>query len=266
MSTACISARTIGANVNLLDVSRIEILKGPQGTLFGRNTIGGAISIVTRDPGETPMVEVEATTGSFNRRDINATADIPLASNLLSSLTVSSVQRDGYQKVIPYNNVNNYTFDPISPDTAGVREGGGVDTNDNFGGQNHQSVRGKLLYTPRQDLTLTLTADWTHQDQSATPNTVMQTFPNTPGSGGSIAQLYTLCLIGVPHIGQLCDLPRADGWNSHTNTPAGPGLPSLASSPNACADFAGRQRRQATSTRPMPTVPTTPNTIPKAWA
>src|SRR5215475_1576612 len=65
--------RTIGANVNLLDVSRIEILKGPQGTLFGRNTIGGAISIVTRDPGETPMVEVEVTTGSFNRRDINAT-------------------------------------------------------------------------------------------------------------------------------------------------------------------------------------------------
>ncbi len=172
--------RTIGANVNLLDVSRIEILKGPQGTLFGRNTTGGAISVVTRDPGETPMVEVEATTGSFNRRDINATADIPLASDLLSSITVSSVERDGYQKVIPYNNVNGYTFDPISPDTAGVREGGGVATNDNFGGQNHQSVRGKLLYTPRQDLTLTLTADWTHQDQSATPNTVMQTFPNTP--------------------------------------------------------------------------------------
>jgi len=224
-------ARTIGSNVNLLDVSRIEILKGPQGTLFGRNTIGGAISVVTRDPGETPMVEVEGTTGSFNRRDINVTADFPLTSNLLSSLTVQSVQRDGYQKVIPYNNVNNYTFDPISPDTAGVREGGGVDTHDSFGGQNKQSVRGKLLYTPRQDLTLTLTADWTHQDQSATPNTVLQTFPNTPGSGGSIAELYTLCLAGIP-IGQLCNLPRADGWNSKTNSPAGPGLPSLFDSPN----------------------------------
>src|SRR6202042_3036681 len=62
-------ARTIGANQNLLDVDRIEILKGPQGTLFGANTIGGAISIVTHTPGNEARFIGSATAGSYDRRD-----------------------------------------------------------------------------------------------------------------------------------------------------------------------------------------------------
>ena len=54
-------ARTVGANVNLLDVDRIEIAKGPQGTLFGANTIGGAISIITHIPGDKARFIAEAT-------------------------------------------------------------------------------------------------------------------------------------------------------------------------------------------------------------
>src|SRR6185437_12817856 len=54
-------ARTIGANQNLLYVDRIEVLKGPQGTLFGRNTIGGAISIVTHTPGNDPRFIAQVT-------------------------------------------------------------------------------------------------------------------------------------------------------------------------------------------------------------
>ena len=59
--------RSIGANQDLLDVERIEVLKGPQGTLFGRNTLGGAISIVTRTPGDVFRVQGDLTTGSFER-------------------------------------------------------------------------------------------------------------------------------------------------------------------------------------------------------
>ncbi|HEY0106046.1 MAG TPA: TonB-dependent receptor [Rhizomicrobium sp.] len=199
-------ARTIGANVDLLDVDRIEVLKGPQGTLFGRNTIGGAISIVTRTPGDKFFVQGQFTGGSFNRRDIALTADIPIADDIKSSITFQSVERDGYQKVIPYNNVGGYNFDPVSKDFATPYE-----FSNRLGGQNRQSVRGKLLWDFTDDFNMTLTADWTHQDQSSIPNTVMQVFPDTPGAGGSIAGLYTACLAGAT-IGQLCDLPRADGW------------------------------------------------------
>ncbi len=95
-------ARTFGANQNLLDVDRVEILRGPQGTLFGRNTIGGAINIVTHDPGTEANFEAQATVGSYDRMDLGFTADLPITDTLLSSLTLSSIDRGGYQKVIPY--------------------------------------------------------------------------------------------------------------------------------------------------------------------
>src|SRR4026207_546236 len=71
-------ARTFGANQNLMDVDRVEILKGPQGTLFGRNTIGGAIRLVTHVPGRGPRVGAQATVGEFNRTDLGFTADLPI--------------------------------------------------------------------------------------------------------------------------------------------------------------------------------------------
>src|SRR5215469_7805738 len=227
-------ARTIGANVDLLDVDRIEVAKGPQGTLFGRNTIGGAISIVTRTPGDHFSITAETTAGSFNRRDFAATADIPLASNLLSSLTIQSVQRDGYQRVIPYNNVNNYTFDPISPDSA---YGAASPTNNAAGGQNRQAIRGKLVWTANSALTVTATADWTHQDQEATPNTVRAIYNPVPGIPaapfqqnlgapyGLFAFFYdNLCLAGVP--APLCTHQRMTGGSGTL-----PGLPALITEP-----------------------------------
>lgn len=200
-------ARTIGANQDLLDVQRIEVLKGPQGTLFGRNTIGGAISIVTRDPGDHFDWKAQVTTGSRNRRDIGLTVDIPLSDTVRTSLTVSSVQQDGYQKVVPYNNVNNYLIESPNP------HNGGVDQHSAYGGTNRQAVRGKLVWEPNSRFTTTVTADWTHEDQEAQPVTVLQTWPNTPNPAGAIAGLYTACTHGAT-IGVLCSSRRADGWPS----------------------------------------------------
>ena len=80
-------ARSVGSNTTMLDVERVEILKGPQGTLFGRNTIGGAISIVTRDPGKEFMFKGSVTGGTFNRMDVQATADLPFSETVRSSLS-----------------------------------------------------------------------------------------------------------------------------------------------------------------------------------
>ncbi len=114
-------ARTVGANVNLLDVDRVEIAKGPQGTLFGANTIGGAISIVTHTPGNKARFIAQATGGSFDRRDVAFTADIPIIPDkLLSSVTFGTQNQNGWQQVIPYPTSSPYGQTPfvVDPLTA----------------------------------------------------------------------------------------------------------------------------------------------------
>ncbi|MGH9643540.1 MAG: TonB-dependent receptor, partial [Terriglobales bacterium] len=183
-------ARTVGANQNLLDVERVEILNGPQGTLFGRNTIGGAISIVTRTPGDQFAVQGQVSGGSFNRRDIALMADIPLADNLLSTVTFSSQYRDGYQKRIPYPQTG-YVSDPV-----GALHSSGTEAFGTQGGQNEQVLRAKLLWKASDAITATLTFDWTHTNQPSTANTVLAT--NVAGPTAVFGAFYNACLLGVP--------------------------------------------------------------------
>ena len=139
-------ARTIGANQNLLDVDRVEILKGPQGTLFGRNTIGGAINIVTHTPGPEPRFQAQATAGDFNRLDLAFTADLPISDKLLTSITASSLERDGYQKVIPYPANSPWGSTPFIVDPINAYPKAGHDSAGSYGGQNQQVIRGKALW------------------------------------------------------------------------------------------------------------------------
>jgi iron complex outermembrane receptor protein len=187
-------ARTVGANQSLLDVERIEVLKGPQGTLFGRNTIGGAISIVTRTPGDEFNIEGQATAGSYNRRDLALLMDIPIADNVLTSLTVSSRYQDGYQKRIPYPSATPYVTDP-----SGVLHAAGNETFDTQGGANEQVVRGKVLWKASDSVTATFTADWTHTNQPSTANTVLESV--TSGPNAVFGAIYNACLLGIPFAG-----------------------------------------------------------------
>jgi iron complex outermembrane receptor protein len=183
-------ARTVGANQGLLDVDRVEILKGPQGTLFGRNTIGGAISIVTRTPGDQFSIQSQVTGGSYNRRDVSVMADIPFAENVLSTITVSTQYQDGYQKRIPYPSTTPYVSDPV-----GALHSSGTQTFDTQGGTNQQVLRAKLVWKASDSVTATFTGDWTHTNQPSTASTVLQTI--TSGPNAVFGAFYNACLLGA---------------------------------------------------------------------
>lgn len=81
---------------DLANVERIEVLKGPQGTLFGRNAVGGAISIVTRDPAPVLEGSLSASYASFNRRRGELYLSSPITDNLGANLTLYASEDDGY--------------------------------------------------------------------------------------------------------------------------------------------------------------------------
>ena len=88
--------RSVGAVLDLVDVERVEVLRGPQGTLFGRNTIGGAVSLTTKKPDENFGGKVVVRGGSDSRLDINGTLNVPLTDTLFTRFTAASFQQDGY--------------------------------------------------------------------------------------------------------------------------------------------------------------------------
>jgi outer membrane receptor protein involved in Fe transport len=91
--------RKDGQLLDLIDVQSVQVLRGPQGTLFGKNTTAGALVVTTRPPENELNGFVEARLGNYDRQDLKASINIPLVKDkLLSKWTVGSVSRDGYQR------------------------------------------------------------------------------------------------------------------------------------------------------------------------
>ncbi len=202
-------ARTIGAVVDLLDLDHVEVLKGPQGTLFGRNTIGGAISVVTRDPADEFQARGDVTVGRYSRIDIRGSLDVPLVGDkLLSQLSFSSKSRSGYHKFLEFPGSRDFITDVgrfVRPfDT----------TYDKAGGENNQNVRAKLKLRASDRLTVRITGDYTHVNEQGTPNELLGTTP------GGLADIYNLCIStpvaafdsdpGLQPFKEICTSPRAN--------------------------------------------------------
>jgi iron complex outermembrane receptor protein len=90
--------RSMGATLDLIDVERIEVLRGPQGTLFGRNTTAGAIQIISAPPADAFLGKAELTTGSFDRLDFKGSVNLPLGERVAARLSAASLNQDGYGK------------------------------------------------------------------------------------------------------------------------------------------------------------------------
>ena len=142
--------RAQGSFLDVIDVERIEVLRGPQGTLYGRNTIGGAIKYVSAGPTETPFLEAAAAIGNYNEYMLKATWSGPLSDdgNLLARLSLAHVAHDGY---------NDNVFSGAGDDTDGDKQ--------TFAGRLH------LRYSPHEDLSFNLTLDRSVNDpeRSITP-------------------------------------------------------------------------------------------------
>lgn len=132
--------RTQGSILDVLDVSRVEVLRGPQGTLFGRNTIGGAISVISAEPDSVFGGSVSGSLGRFDQRDFRLSVTGPLAEGFDARLAVSSRNRKGY------------AHSEISGQS--------------FGDTDSQSARLSFLITPASNVTLTIAADITSQREA----------------------------------------------------------------------------------------------------
>lgn len=135
-------SRIRGTQFDLLDLERIEVLRGPQGTLYGKNTIGGALKLVSRRPGDEFRARGSVAYGSYNLIDIQGSVSGPIAEGLAFGLAALSSTRDGY------------VTDPIT----------GAEYND----KNTRAVRGSLAWDPASNVRVDFAADWSQDDAALT--------------------------------------------------------------------------------------------------
>lgn len=100
-------ARTFGATTELLGIDRIEVLRGPQGTLFGKNTVGGAINIVSSVPGQRQTLQADIRYGSFNTVRGRVHAETPLSDRWSLGLSALGEFGEGWQKIPSGKNLGN---------------------------------------------------------------------------------------------------------------------------------------------------------------
>jgi iron complex outermembrane receptor protein len=135
--------RAVGAAMEFRDIANVQILRGPQGTLFGRNTIGGAVLLTTNEPGTDAGNSVRVGLGENNLKEAFGAFDLPLGGDWSARLALGMRQRDGYV----------------------TRVSDGKD----LGDEDMRTGQLALRYKPSESFSLTLRGDYTEEDENGSP-------------------------------------------------------------------------------------------------
>jgi iron complex outermembrane receptor protein len=189
----------LGSNFDLLDIDHIEVLRGPQGTLFGRNSLAGAVNIVSKQPRfDEQSGYIEMTVGEFNRTDIRAGFNMPLGDNLAVMVSGAYKKRQGYQRVLdfvcemnrrgtpalagnmPVSDLATTSNPRFSPDNCTIGH---------LGGEDVRAVRGSMAWEPASNVRLTVTGEYIRDESQNPADTTLSLNPalNTPNENGLFA-------------------------------------------------------------------------------
>jgi iron complex outermembrane receptor protein len=147
-------ARSIGSMMDLLDLERAEILRGPQGTLFGRNSLAGAVNLVSKRPTtEAFDAKFTAAAGERNYTELGGAFNFPIADTVAARLSLMKRQRDGYVEALQYDDFQ-------------------------LGDEDVTGARGQLEFLPTDNLRINFSADYSEIKGAPSP-----TIPVTIGNG-----------------------------------------------------------------------------------
>ncbi|MCB1555037.1 MAG: TonB-dependent receptor [Xanthomonadales bacterium] len=148
-------ARPQGALLDVFDVERIEVLRGPQGTLYGKNTIGGAIKYVSAPLEEDFYGRGSITLGNYNQLDVKGNLNAPVGDGWVARVAVASLSRDGY--------------------------GENINTDQEVWDKEILAARGTLGFVGNPDFYMRLSADWMDDKSGVRPAQMLAPNPFAPG-------------------------------------------------------------------------------------
>ncbi|MEX2126008.1 MAG: TonB-dependent receptor [Woeseia sp.] len=148
-------ARSVGGLLDLVDIESVEVLRGPQGTLFGKNTIGGAINIRSRRPAADQAGYVDFEFGNFDRRNIKAGVDAAISDTIVAGLSVGFMEQDGYQHRL------------LQPGT------------EDLGNVNRSVTKARSIWTPSDQFEIDLAFDHSRGREQSVPQSVLVIEPGT---------------------------------------------------------------------------------------